>query len=249
MASVSLFTCMQTLLHRNQPAVPSSPALRLKTSSNVNYKLWTSTHRLRFASAVVFAKPKAEEKLVRVLQSEIEAAEEGNALTEVAPEVSIHFEVVDTPGFCSVIFKRKYRNEEITVEALPTGGGSEEDVYEEEEEGDRRNDDGIQVSFIISVTKGDGPFLEFSCTANSDEVMIEEFALKEPLEDPYDRVLYEGPNFQDLDEKVQRGLYKFLEVRGITTDLANYLSEYMIQKESNEYIRWLKNLKAFVQKD
>lgn len=56
---------------------------------------------------------------------------------------------------------------------------------------------------------------------------------------------YEGPPFNDLDENLQKGFRKYLEVQGITPSLSNYLCEYMINKENKEYINWLKNVKEF----
>lgn len=51
---------------------------------------------------------------------------------------------------------------------------------------------------------------------------------------------------RDLDEELQKGFYKYLEVRGIKSSLANSLQQYMVNKDDREYLRWLKNMKEFV---
>lgn len=51
----------------------------------------------------------------------------------------------------------------------------------------------------------------------------------------------------DLDENLQKGFYKYLEVRGIKPSATNYLREYMANKDNREYLLWLKYLKKFVE--
>ena len=53
---------------------------------------------------------------------------------------------------------------------------------------------------------------------------------------------------RDLDDNLVKGFRIYLEVRGITPSLSNYLCEYMINKESKEYTNWLKNVKEIVEK-
>lgn len=53
--------------------------------------------------------------------------------------------------------------------------------------------------------------------------------------------------FSDLDENLQKAFLKYLEVRGVNPSLTNFLHEYMISKESKEYLEWLKNLKNFIE--
>lgn len=50
----------------------------------------------------------------------------------------------------------------------------------------------------------------------------------------------------DLDENLQRAFHKYLELRGITPMTTNFLHEYMINKDSREYLFWLNKLKDFV---
>lgn len=52
---------------------------------------------------------------------------------------------------------------------------------------------------------------------------------------------------RDLDENLQKAFLKYLEIRGIKPSMTNHLYEYMLNKDSKEYLVWLKNLKEFIQ--
>lgn len=202
----------------------------------------------RAVSSIV-ARSKYEENLLAVLDEEIQCAVESDPPSQdVKPTRTIPFEIEDLPGIQTITLRRQYGNEEIKVEVL---SGEVDDDNEEEASGTDTNSGGIQVNLTVSISKGGGPFLEFICTGFSDEISVEGMAVKQkqPTEsDSVDPIPYEGPPFNDLDENLQKGFHKYLEVRGITPSLSNYLCEYMINKESKEYTNWLKNVKEFVEK-
>lgn len=53
--------------------------------------------------------------------------------------------------------------------------------------------------------------------------------------------------FRDLDEGLQKAFTKYLEIRGIRPRTTNFLHEYMINKDSREYLVWMKKLKNFIE--
>lgn len=55
-------------------------------------------------------------------------------------------------------------------------------------------------------------------------------------------------DYRDLDDKLQDMLYEFLDERGINDELAVFLHEYMRKKDRMEYMRWLTNIKTFIEK-
>ncbi|EEH50436.1 uncharacterized protein PADG_06515 [Paracoccidioides brasiliensis Pb18] len=59
--------------------------------------------------------------------------------------------------------------------------------------------------------------------------------------------LYSGPPFGNLDEDLQTLMEQYLEERGVDAALAQFVPDYIEFKEQQEYIRWLKNLKSFIQ--
>ncbi|KAK1660370.1 hypothetical protein QYE76_048529 [Lolium multiflorum] len=77
--------------------------------------------------------------------------------------------------------------------------------------------------------------------------MIDTLSVKQPAaNDDEELIAYEGPDFNDLDENLQRAFHKYLELRGISPFTTNFLHEYMINKDSREYLFWLNKLKDFV---
>jgi complement component 1 Q subcomponent-binding protein len=62
------------------------------------------------------------------------------------------------------------------------------------------------------------------------------------------RSRYSGPPWQQLDEDLQLLMERYLEERGINTALAMFIPDYAELKEQKEYVSWLKNMKAFVDK-
>lgn len=93
--------------------------------------------------------------------------------------------------------KRTYQGENIVVEVhmpdLVTG--------DEENDGDQDGDDEdgsankSSLPLLVTVSKSNGPSLEFSCTAFADEIEIDSLAVKNP-ENSEDQIAYEGPDFQ-----------------------------------------------------
>ncbi|KIX00683.1 uncharacterized protein Z518_09748 [Rhinocladiella mackenziei CBS 650.93] len=68
-----------------------------------------------------------------------------------------------------------------------------------------------------------------------------------PKEAQEARSLYAGPPVANLDPELQAMLDKYLEERGIDTQLANFLPEYVEYKEQREYVQWLDNMKQFIE--
>ncbi|ATY58786.1 regulatory protein SUAPRGA1 [Cordyceps militaris CM01] len=58
--------------------------------------------------------------------------------------------------------------------------------------------------------------------------------------------VYPGPPFGSLDEDLQVLVERFLEERGVTQALAVFVPDYVDLKEQNEYLRWLNNVKGFI---
>ena len=59
--------------------------------------------------------------------------------------------------------------------------------------------------------------------------------------------LYSGPQFPQLDEELQALLENYLNERGIDTQLAMFIPEYIDVKEQKEYLRWLEQVRKFVE--
>ncbi|KAL6570392.1 hypothetical protein OROMI_014906 [Orobanche minor] len=124
--------------------------------------------------------------------------------------------------------------------------GEEHDNHQDDDkddESERATQSSIPLS--VSVSKKDGPSLEFSYVAYPDEIVIDSLSVKNP-DFSDEQILYDGPVFQELDEALQKSFHKYLEIRGIKPSTTNFLHEYMINKDSREYLVWLNKLKNFI---
>ncbi|XP_045798585.1 uncharacterized protein At2g39795, mitochondrial-like [Trifolium pratense] len=248
---------MYTVLRRATAAVVPLAARRaVATSSSRTFHSALSVKLLlnkeinpfvpsRSFSNAVANKPVADDNLVQVLQNEIECAIEDDQSAQVEIPHGFPFEIEDNPGERTIQLKRQYEDETITVQVeIPTvGPGNEDDDADDNE----KNDSESSIPLVVNVFKGNGVCLEFGVTAFSDEVSIDSLSIKKPDESE-DELVYEGPEFTDLDENLQKAFLKYLEVRGITASTTNFLQEYMFNKDNKEYLVWLENLKSFVEK-
>ncbi|RZC02835.1 hypothetical protein D0Y65_017783 [Glycine soja] len=220
---------------------------------------------LRFANAFA-TKSSADEYLAQVLQSEIQCALEDDHAhhqIEVGMELEVKFsslltflvevpvdfpfDIEDNPGERTIQLKGKFGDETIKVQVdIPNVAPGEEN--EDDENGDNeKNDSESSIPLVVSVFKENGVSLEFGVTAFPDEISIDSLSIKQ-CEESEDQLAYEGPEFIDLDENLQKAFHKYLEIRGIKPSTTNFLQEYMFAKDNKEYLMWLKNLKNFVEK-
>ncbi|WVZ72225.1 hypothetical protein U9M48_020721 [Paspalum notatum var. saurae] len=215
-------------------------------------------------SKVKSKKKKGGVNLSGALDVEIREAQEylDSDQQEPVPD-NFPFEINDEKGMSVVILKRDFKDEKVEViVSMPNlEGGPEFDDEDGEGEGDgegagkdeeAEEDDGSagdsSISLKVVVSKDSGPKLEFTCTAFREEITIDDMLIVEKSDDDgEEKFPYEGPEFTELPVNVQKGLFKYLEQRGITLSATNYMHDYMVTKQAQEYIRWMTKLKDFVQ--
>lgn len=113
----------------------------------------------------------------------------------------------------------------------------------------------INLSIVIEKPgKSDGA-LNIDATAQDGSVVVEnlfyyadaKLARLDTPEAAQQRAdVYPGPPFGSLDEDLQVLIERFLEERGVTQALAVFVPDYVDLKEQNEYLRWLNNVKGFI---
>ncbi|CAN1770093.1 Uncharacterized protein At2g39795, mitochondrial [Linum perenne] len=198
----------------------------------------------RFATSAVASK-KAEDNLVRVLDSEIDCADEPRDYE--VPD-GFPFKIEDNEGERTIILTRNFEDETIKVEVDMLNVDEDEDTEDDKnDDDDEEASDSSNIPMVVTISKGNGQELEFGITAYPDEITIDNLSIKNPSSSE-DRLPYEGPDFGDLDENLQKAFHKYLEIRGIKPSTTNFLLEYMTNKDSREYLNWLNNLKKFVEK-
>ncbi|KAL5809250.1 hypothetical protein ACOSQ3_029941 [Xanthoceras sorbifolium] len=215
--------------------------------SAISAVLGAEKYSFRRSNVVPFqqfsTKPSSDENLIQVLESEIDCAEQP---TEEGIPDGFPFKIQDNPGERTILLTREYQDEIIKVEVdMPNVEGADEDGDDDNE--DDEADNRYTIPLVVSITRGSGTCLEFGATASPDEIQIDSLSIKQP-EASEDQIAYEGPDFEDLDENLQKAFHKYLEIRGIKPSTTNFLHAYMINKDSKEYLGWLNNLKKFVEK-
>ncbi|XP_050214289.1 uncharacterized protein At2g39795, mitochondrial-like [Mercurialis annua] len=199
----------------------------------------------RFSTASS-SKPSADASLLGVLQSEIDCAEEPKNADEIIPE-GFSFEIQDNPGERTILLERNYKDEIIKVEVDLPSNPDDEAEDDNDDQDKEESTVPVCIPMIVSISKGNGQCLEFGITAYADEITIDTLSIKNP-ESSEDQLAYEGPDFGDLDENLQKAFHKYLEIRGIKPSTTNFLFDYMRNKDEKEYVQWLVNIKNFVEK-
>ncbi|KAK1660379.1 hypothetical protein QYE76_048538 [Lolium multiflorum] len=192
--------------------------------------------------------------LPAAIDLEIREAEEYLAtdVQEPTPE-DFPFEIVDEEGMSVVILKKDYKDEKIEVIVSMPNMDAEPEFDEDDDEDAAKDDDDedegaedSSLSMKVVVSKGTGPKLEFTCTAFREEITIDEMLISEEAESDAEKFPFEGPEFTELPPNVQKGLFKFLELRGVTLKTTNFMHDYMVTKQTKEYVRWMTKLKDLV---
>jgi complement component 1 Q subcomponent-binding protein len=96
----------------------------------------------------------------------------------------------------------------------------------------------------INLVSDSGAFQVQSVTHLPSADLPEAQIADEPLSS---EKMYSGPPFPQLDEDLQVLLESYLAERGVDTELAIFIPEYIDVKEQKEYLGWLKKVKDFVE--
>ncbi|KAF5733841.1 hypothetical protein HS088_TW16G00282 [Tripterygium wilfordii] len=224
-------------------------ALFTALNHHVNLSREHSVSFPSYYSTAAAKKPSATESLLRVIESEIKCAREtdDHDRVEEIPK-GFPFKSEDNPGEQIVTLTREYEGETIKVLVQMPGLVTGENNEIGDADGDDENEKAGQssVPLVVTSSKKSGLTLEFNCVAYPDEIAIDGLSVRHP-ENSEDQFAYEGPDFHDLDENLKKAFHKYLEIRGIKPSTTNFLHEYMINKDSREYVFWLNNLKKFME--
>jgi complement component 1 Q subcomponent-binding protein len=122
----------------------------------------------------------------------------------------------------------------------------------QEEEAEPENP--IAVSIIIEKDGKQGA-LEISSTVQGDSFFIDSISFVDSAKLAQDQTAeadwvrrgkFGGPVFADLDESVVESFHQYIEERGFDKELAEFIGNYVVHKEQQEYVHWLENVSDFV---
>jgi complement component 1 Q subcomponent-binding protein len=213
-----------------------------------------------FSTKRFFAKAVKLPSLAEVMASEIDHEENNkevdHELVDIVKEIGKAFKIDTEPGSAIVKLTRQLNNEDITVtwdvqdanddveNYDSTAKDSGERDFEEEREVEEVNTFGLD--FEVTIAKKDSKLVA-QYTATDDDLILRNVRYLPADKENSDREYYGGPAFDDLDETVQNALVDFFEKRGINDKLSYFIMAYSREKEQQEYVRWLSNVRDFAE--
>ncbi|XP_073003802.1 uncharacterized protein At2g39795, mitochondrial-like [Typha latifolia] len=189
-----------------------------------------------------------DSNLLRILRSEIACLAD---YRPPHPPVSSFksFAVEDHPGEQWIRLRSKHGADDIKVDATMFDGAApvpEAPLFkkvEAYEKGLR-----LHISLVVEVSRGEesDSVLEFICSAWPDSLVVQKVF---PLRRKGMAVTpYMGRDFRELEEGLRKSVQEYLEERGVDDELAEFLHEYMLNKDKAELLRWLMIVESYVQR-
>ncbi|THU54178.1 hypothetical protein C4D60_Mb10t22290 [Musa balbisiana] len=189
-----------------------------------------------------------DENLLRLLRNEISYLSD-YVVPRPPPQRFRSFSIEDRPGEQWIRLRSKHGDEDVKVDvtmfdgAAPVPSAPIAEKVKALERGPR-----LHISLIVEVSRGEASdsVLELICSAWPDSLVVETLF-------PLHRKVavfrpYFGRNFKNLEKEVRRQVISYLEERGVDDDLAEFLHEYMTNKDKVELLRWLRIVESYVQK-
>ncbi|KAL3650666.1 hypothetical protein CASFOL_007069 [Castilleja foliolosa] len=113
----------------------------------------------------------------------------------------------------------------------------------------------LHISMSVDIWKGEGTnnsananAMKFVCSAWPNTLEIRKVFMCRHDDALSPARLYTGPQFKDLNTKLQIGFYEFLNTRGVNDGLSMFLHRYMMNKDRIELIQWLTKLDSVLKK-
>lgn len=234
-----------TLRLLSRAAPRSLPALRGPALQKLNAGLLRSHRPLVEARGFASA---AASKVSQTLASELKHEEEQH---ESPKEIQAFlaksdFKFVDEDGDVNMMLERDMGSKVARIEwQLTTPYAPDADMEGEDDGGQEATD------FVITVEDKEGTSgVSFYCSTQGGEdhrYIIGHVKNYNSAEEKESVSSYNGPDFEDIDDKLQESFDEYLAEVGMNNEVCDFIDAVALDKEQREYIRWLKNTKAFLE--
>ncbi|XWW92336.1 hypothetical protein V2A60_000259 [Cordyceps javanica] len=173
-------------------------------------------------------------------------------------KITISFSIADINNFDPYADEAALEDEEHAAADSNNGSGSSGKLESDDLEASELDEEApapINLSIVVEKPGKTAGALNIDATAQDGNIVVEnlfyyadaKLARLETPEAAQQRAdVYPGPPFGSLDEDLQVLMERFLEERGVTQALAVFVPDYVDLKEQNEYLRWLNNVKGFI---
>ncbi|KAM0917411.1 hypothetical protein ACQ4PT_009523 [Festuca glaucescens] len=201
------------------------------------------------ATAVAPLRSPFDDRLLRLLRSEISYISDRRP-PHRPPTSFKSFAVEDRPGEQWVRLRAAHRGtEEIKIDATLFDGAAEPGPdaslfhrVEALEQGPR-----LHLSLIVEVARANR-VLGFICSAWPDDLTIRHVLTLRSAGAGAAPGDHGGRDFAKLEPAEREAVKKFLQEREVDAELAEFLHDYVANKEKMEMLRWLKTVESFVEK-
>lgn len=230
-------------------AVPLRSALRVVARRP---NVWSLGARASFPAAPLAVRgisAAASSKVAKAIggelkheQEQYEQAQEIKAFLKSTP-----FKLVEADGDVNMALEREIGDKTIRIEWQLTSPFSP-DGEEEGQDGEMMEREATEVS--VNVENKSGAGMTFFCSTQHGEDhryiigMVKTYASQEEKESVSS---YNGPEFEDLDDKLQESFDEYLAELGMSTEVCDFVDAMALDKEQREYVRWLSTAKKFVE--
>ncbi|TFB06956.1 Mitochondrial acidic protein MAM33 [Trichoderma ghanense] len=171
-------------------------------------------------------------------------------------KITISFSIADITNFDPYADENLFDEDDLPEESDKQQQQQNADEgLEGDEEMDEEAGAPINLSILIEKPGKTSGALNIDATARDGDIVVDNMFFYEDatvarIDNPEAAQkradVYPGPPFGSLDEDLQVLMERFLEERGINETLAAFVPDYVDVKEQQEYLRWLKNVRAFV---
>ncbi|CAJ1328532.1 unnamed protein product [Effrenium voratum] len=190
-------------------------------------------------------------KVAKDLQAEIGHEEEQyQQAKEIKKFLSgTSFKFVETEGDVNMNLEKEVGDMLVKIEWQLTSPFDPTADVEGEQEGGQEYE---ATDFCITMeSKSSGAGVSFYCSTQTGEdhrYVIGNVKSFASTEEKNGDSSYNGPEFEDIDEKLQESLDELLSEVGMNSELCDFIDAMALDKEQREYIRWLRNVKGFMEK-
>mmetsp|Transcript_10206 Transcript_10206/g.16585 ORF Transcript_10206/g.16585 Transcript_10206/m.16585 type:complete len:241 (-) Transcript_10206:30-752(-) len=189
----------------------------------------------------------AASKVAKTLQSEIkhesEQYEQPKEIKSFLKETDFKF--IEKDGDVNMALERSVAEKVVRIEWQLSSPYSPEADEEGEDMGAEEGTD-----FVLTVESKDGSKgISFYCSTQSGEdhrYIIGHVKSHFSAEEKESVSAYNGPDFEDVDDKLQEAFDEFLLEVGLNSSVCDFIDAMALDKEQREYLRWLNTAKTFL---
>jgi len=186
-------------------------------------------------------------KVAQTLQAELKHEEEQYEQPKEITSFLKHsdFKFIDEDADVNMALERSVGDKVARIEWQLTSPYAPDADMEGEDDGSQEATD-----FVITVENKEGTAgISFYCSTQGGEdhrYVIGHVKNYCSAEEKESMSSYNGPDFEDIDDKLQEAFDEYLAEVGMNNEVCDFIDAMALDKEQREYVRWLRITKEFL---